>query len=88
MSWAWADASRIGFVWGAQIPGWCRPGLPSLNNMAGPLSIRAAIIDAWRDKVAAEKYGLWPDATDHGEVVEVNSWQFFHVDFSAFGKLG
>ena len=34
---------------------WDRPGLPGLNNLAGPFQhFQSAILDAWRDKVAAD----------------------------------
>ena len=37
---------------------WSRPGLPLLSNLAGPLQhFKAAIVDAWRSKVAADLCG-------------------------------
>ena len=34
---------------------WVRPGLPLLSNLAGPIQhFRAAILDAWRNKVASD----------------------------------
>ena len=34
---------------------WDRPGLPGLSNLAGPIQhFRSAILDAWRNKVAAD----------------------------------
>ena len=35
--------------------GWSRPGLPLLSNLAGPVQhFKTAILDAWRNKVAAD----------------------------------
>ena len=37
---------------------WFRPGLPMLSNLAGPIQhVKAAILDAWRNKVAADLCG-------------------------------
>ena len=37
---------------------WSRPGLPLLSNFAGPIQhFKAAILDAWRNKVAADLCG-------------------------------
>ena len=34
---------------------WIRPGLPLLSNLAGPIQqFQAAILDAWRNEVAAD----------------------------------
>ena len=34
---------------------WIRPGLPLLGSVAGPIQhFQAAILDAWRNKVAAD----------------------------------
>ena len=34
---------------------WDRPGLPGLSNLAGPIQhFQSAILDAWRNKVAAD----------------------------------
>ena len=53
-----AGAAEIGFRWDPLAPAWCRPGLPLLSNLAGPLQhFKAAILDAWRDKVAADLCG-------------------------------
>ena len=50
-----ASAAEIGFVWDPHALAWVRPGLPLLSNLAGPIQhFRAAILDAWRNKVAAE----------------------------------
>ena len=49
-----AGAAEIGF----DALAWIRPGLPLLSNLAGPLQhFRAAILDAWRNKVAADLCG-------------------------------
>ena len=35
--------------------GWSRPGLPLLSNLAGLVQhFQAAVLDAWRNKVAAD----------------------------------
>ena len=50
-----ANAAEIGFVWDPHALAWVRPGLPFLSNLAGPIQhFRAAILDAWRNKVAAD----------------------------------
>ena len=42
-----ARVAAIGFVWEPQLPGWMRPGLPGLSNLAGPMQhFRSAILDA------------------------------------------
>ena len=46
-----ASAAVIGFRWALTLA-WSRPRLPLLSNLAGP--IRAAILDAWRNKAAAD----------------------------------
>ena len=49
-----ASAAEIGFQWDPHAFAWSRPGLPLLSNLAGPVQhFRAAIIDAWRCRVAA-----------------------------------
>ena len=53
-----ASAAEIGFRWDPDALAWSRPGLPLLGNLAGPLQhFKAAILDAWRNKVAAELCG-------------------------------
>ena len=50
-----ASAAEIGFQWDPHALAWVRPGLPLLSNLAGPVQhFRAAIQDAWRNKVAAD----------------------------------
>ena len=50
-----ASAAEIGFQWDPHALAWVRPGLPLLSNLAGPVQhFRAAILDAWRNKVAAD----------------------------------
>ena len=50
-----ASAAEIGFQWDPHALAWVRPGLPLLSNLAGPIQhFRSAILDAWRDKVAAD----------------------------------
>ena len=49
------SAAVIGFRWDPLELAWDRPGLPLLSNLSGPLQhFRAAILGAWRDKVAAD----------------------------------
>ena len=53
-----AGAAEIGFRWNPDALAWARPGLPLLSNLAGPLQhFKAAILDAWRDKVAVDLCG-------------------------------
>ena len=53
-----ASAAEIGFQWSPVGLPWVRPGLPLLSNLAGPLQhFKAAILDAWRNKVAADLCG-------------------------------
>ena len=53
-----ASAAEIGFQWDPDALAWSRPGLPLLSNLAGPLQhLKASILDAWRNKVAADLCG-------------------------------
>ena len=53
-----ASAGEIGFRWDPVWMGWSRPGLPPLSNLAGPVQhFKAAVLDAWRNKVAADLCG-------------------------------
>ena len=46
---------RLGFQSDPHALAWIRPGLPLLSNLAGPIQhFQAAILDAWRNKVAAD----------------------------------
>ena len=50
-----ASAAEIGFEWDPHALAWVRPGLPLLSNLAGPSQhFKAALLDSWRDKVAAD----------------------------------
>ena len=50
-----ASAAEIGFQWDPRALAWVRPGLPLLSNLDGPIQhFRAAILDAWRNKVATD----------------------------------
>ena len=50
-----ACAAEIGFQWDPHALAWIRPGLPLLSNLAGPIQhFKAALLDAWRNKVAAD----------------------------------
>ena len=53
-----SSAAEIGFRWNPDALAWVRPGLPMLSNLAGPIQhFRSAIIDPWRNKVAADLCG-------------------------------
>ena len=53
-----AGAAEIGIQWDPHALAWVRPGLPLLSNLAGPIQhFKAAILDAWRNKVAADLCG-------------------------------
>ena len=53
-----ASAAEVGFRWDPVDMGWSRPGLTLLSNLAGPIQhFKAAILDAWRNKVAADLCG-------------------------------
>ena len=53
-----ASAAEIGFHWDPDALAWFRPGLPFLSNLAGPVQhFLAALLDAWRNKVAADLCG-------------------------------
>ena len=53
-----ASAAEIGFRWNPVEMGWFRPGLLLLGNLAEPIQhFKAAILDAWRNKVDADLCG-------------------------------
>ena len=53
-----ASAAEIGFQWDPDALAWFRPGLPLLSNLAGPIQhFKSALLDAWRNKVAADLCG-------------------------------
>ena len=53
-----AGAAEIGFRWDTLALAWSRPGLPLLSNLAGLVQyFKAAILDAWRDKVSVDLCG-------------------------------
>ena len=47
------SAAEVGFQWDPDVLGWERFGLPALRNLAGPQHFRAAVLEAWRNKVSA-----------------------------------
>ena len=50
-----ASAAEIGLRWDPDSLAWSRPGLPLLSNLACPCQqLKVAILDAWRNKVAAD----------------------------------
>ena len=52
------SAAEVGFRWDPLSLSWSRPGLHLLGNLASPVQhFRAAILDAWRNKVAADLCG-------------------------------
>ena len=52
------SAAEIGFQWNPVALAWTRPGLPMLDNLAGPIQhFRSAVLDAWRNKVAVDLCG-------------------------------
>ena len=53
-----ASAAAIGCRWDPLAVAWSRPGFPLLSNLAGPVQLfEAALLDAWRDQVAADLCG-------------------------------
>ena len=53
-----AGAADVGFRWDPVGMGWSRPGLPLLSNLAGPVQhSKTAVLDAWRNQVAADLCG-------------------------------
>ena len=52
------SAAEIGFRWDPLALAWIRPCLPLLSNLAGPVQhFRAAVLDAWQNKAAADLCG-------------------------------
>ena len=74
-----SSPAEIGFRWNLDALVWVRPGLPMLRNLAGPIQhFRSAIIDAWRNKVAADLCGPkgfrgGPLLDTHGSLQLLNS---------------
>ena len=74
-----ASAAEIGFHWDSHALAWIRPGLPLLSNLAGPIQhFRAAVLGAWRDKVAGDlcrRQGFrgGPLLDIHGSLQHLNS---------------
>ena len=53
-----ASAAEIGFSWDPLALALSRPGFTLLSNLAGPVQhFKAAILDAWRDKVSVDLCG-------------------------------
>ena len=81
-----AGAAEIGFRWNPDALAWARPGLPQLSNLVGPLQhIKAAILDAGRNKVAAYLCGRKgfrgrPLLDVHGSLQLLNSCHFRERD--------
>ena len=74
-----ASAAEIGFRWDPLALAWSRPGLPLLSNLAGAVQhFKAALLDAWRNKVAAdlctrEGFRRGPLLDVHGPLQLLNS---------------
>ena len=66
-----AGAAEVGIRWDPLSLGWTRPWLPLLGNLAGPLQhFKAAILDACRNKVAAEICGR--ESFRSGQLLDVH----------------
>ena len=53
-----SSAAEIDFRWNPDALAWVRPDLPMLSKLAGPIQhFKIAILDAWRNKVAADLCG-------------------------------
>ena len=53
-----SSAAEIGFQWDPRALAFVGPGLPLLSNLAGPIQhFKAALLDAWRNKVTADLFG-------------------------------
>ena len=69
-----ASAAEVGFRCDPVRMGWSRPGLPLLSNLAGPVQhFKAAILDAWRNKVAADRFRSGPLLDVFGSLQLLNS---------------
>ena len=74
-----ASAAEIGFHCDQDALAWSRPGLPLLSNFAGPIQhFKSALLDAWRNKVAADLCGRkgfrgGPMLDIHGSLQLLNS---------------
>ena len=84
-----SGAAEIGFRWNPDALAWARPGLPMLSNLSGPIQhFQIAILDAWRNKVAADLCGRegfrgGPLLDIHGSLQLLNSSQERRVCFAA-----
>ena len=68
------SAAEIGFRWNPVALAWVRPGLPMLSNLAGPIQhFKAAVLDAWRNKAAADLCGR---GRFSGRAIAGCSWLF------------
>ena len=80
------SAAEIGFQWDSRQLGWERIGLLVLSNLTGPVQhFRAAVLETWRGKVAADlrvrncfRGGSWLDF--HGTLQLLNSDHVREID--------
>ena len=71
-----ASAAEVGVRWDLLRTGWNRPGLPLLSNLAGPVQqFKVAILDAWRNKVAADLCSR--EGFRGGQLLDVHGSLFF-----------
>ena len=80
-----ASAAEIGFRWNPDALAWSRPGSPLLSNLVGPVQhFKAAILDVWRNKVAAHLCG-W-EGFRGGPLLDVHGSLQLLNPFSCSGK--
>ena len=88
-----ASAAEIGFRWDPPALAWSRPGLPLLSNLAGPVQhFKAAILDAWRNKVSVDLCGRkgfrgGPLLDVHGSLQLLNSSRSQHHGWGVSGMV-
>ena len=88
-----ASPAEVGFRWDPLTLAWSRPGLPLLINLAGPVQhFKAVILDAWRNKAAAdlcvwEGFRSGPLLVFHGSLQLRNSSHVRDRDKGLFGVL-
>ena len=89
-----ASAAEVGFRWGPLAFAWSRPDLPLHCDLAGPVQhFRAAVLDAWRDKVTADLCGRTgfrggPLLDFHGSMQLLDSYHVRVVSGMVFSLRG